>query len=122
MSPLPLSVTVGVAVALCASLLGNALLTRSYLGARDDATVAETSRQQADSAAQQCNAGVTSLQADAAARLATAEAARKVAEDAARTAQGKANRLLAKAPSVPGNACASAQAQVDEWLASRRIK
>jgi hypothetical protein len=109
-------------IALALSLAGNALVTHAYLGARDDAAVATTKAQGSELLAKSCSDGVLSLQAAADTRVKRAEAAVAGAAAVYRTAEGKAQGLLNKAPTVPGNACASAQAQIDDWLSARAVK
>lgn len=108
-----------VSIALAASLAGNGLLARSYLSARDDVITARAGEGQARDAAKQCSDGVLSLQAAAEARAKQAEEARTEAERRQRAAQATAASLLGRKPTVPGDSCASAQAQIDEWLANR---
>lgn len=108
-----------VSIALAASVAGNGLLARSYLSARDDATTARAGEGQARDAAKQCSDGVLSLQAAAETRAKQAEAARAEAERKQRAAQATAAALMGRKPTVPGDWCASAQAQIDDWLANR---
>ena len=110
---------IAVAIALAASMAGNIMLARSYLAERDDATEARASAGQARDAAKQCDDGVRSLQAAAEARARTAETERDAALRRQRAAQATAAELLARGPKNPADLCASAQAQVDEWLAGR---
>ncbi len=109
-------------VALMISGAANLFLGNRWLSARDDVVTAQDATKSANQVATECSDGVTKLQKDADDRAKTAEVGRKVAEAAARTAQSKANKLLSAPPSVPGDACASAQAQVNDWLATRGAK
>lgn len=108
-----------IGIALAVSMAGNVMLARSYLAERDDATQAAAATSQARDAAQQCSDGVLALQASAEKRAAAAEADRDAALHRQRAAQATAAELLARAPKNPADLCASAQAQVDEWLANR---
>ncbi|MFC4927871.1 MULTISPECIES: hypothetical protein [Delftia] len=113
-------------LALLASLLGNVLLTRAYLGQRDAATIARASvgemAQQRDGArdlAAACSDAVDDLRELADKRKREGEAARASAAAQARTHERRADEILAAPPAVPGNACASAQHRVDIWLQGR---
>ena len=114
------------AVALLASLLGNVLLTRAYLGQRDAATAARASvgemaqqRDGARSLAAACSDAVDDLRELADKRKREGEAARASAAAKARTHERRADEILAALPTVPGDACASAQHRVDSWLQGR---
>lgn len=109
-------------VALAASVAGNAALTHAYLGARDDATAATTREGTTNAAAQSCSDGVQALQRAAEDLGRQGEAARAAAALAARSAGKAAQALITKPPAVPGNDCASAAAQADDWLSKRRAK
>lgn len=108
-----------VSVALAASLAGNAALTAAYLGQRDDTTAAQGERDRARDDAKACSDGVLSLQAAAEKRAKDAEKARSEAEAKQRAAQAAAQRLTQRKPTVPGDSCASAKAQIDDWLSNR---
>lgn len=120
--PLTSGVFTALALALVASLGANAWIGHAYLGARDDVAKATTEAQNSAGLAKACSEGVESMRAAADRRATLAEAATKAANAAQRAAEARAQGLLGKAPSVPGNACASAQAQVDDWLATRGPK
>ena len=114
------------AVALLASLLGNVLLTRAYLGQRDTATAARASvgemaqqRDGARSLAAACSDAIDDLRELADKRKREGEAARASAAAKARTYERRADEILAALPAVPGDACASAQHRVDSWLQER---
>ena len=113
-------------LALLASLLGNALLARAYLGQRDAATTARASvgeiTQQRDGArdlAAACSDAVDDLRELADQRKREGEAARTSAAAQARKHEQRADEVLAAPPAVPGDACASAQHRVDSWLRGR---
>lgn len=105
--------------ALALSLAGNGLLGRAYLGQRDATTSASAAAGQARDAARQCSDGVLALQAAAEKRASEAEAARTDAQRRQRAAQATAAELMARAPKSPADVCASAQAQIDDWLSTR---
>lgn len=118
--PLTSGVFTALAVALAVSVAANGVVGWAYLGARDDRAKAEVEAQNSAKLATACSDGVSSLQAAAERRASLAETAAKAAQAAAVRAEGRAQGILATPPSVPGNACASAQAQVDDWLATRK--
>lgn len=108
---------------LFASLAGNALLGRAYLGQRDDATMArvEVSAKSQEiagvrDAAKACSTAVSELRTLAARRALEAEKARRIAADRAAELDRMADIILAAPPAVPGDACASAQVRIDSWL------
>jgi len=112
-------------LALLASLLGNALLARAYLGQRDAATAARASvgemTQQRDGArdlAAACSDAVDDLRDLADRRKREGDAARTTAAQA-RTHEQRADEILAAPPAVPSDDCASAQHRVDNWLQGR---
>lgn len=112
----------GLGIALALSLTANGVVTHAWLGARDEAA---TARQEAStnlSAAKACSDGVMSLQSAAATRTAAAEGARDAALKLAQGAQARGLALVAKPPAVPGNDCASARVQVDDWISGRGAK
>ena len=112
--------------ALAISVAANAALGWAYLGQRDDTTEARTAlrdmegqRDGVRQAASACSDSVDDLRelADKRAREAAPDRAA-----AASTAQGhnqRADAILATPAPVPGDACASAQTRVDEWLKGR---
>lgn len=113
-------------LALLASLLGNVLLTRAYLGQRDTATAARASvgemTQQRDGArdlAAACSDAVDDLRELADRRKKEGEAARTSAAAQARKHEQRADEILAAPPAFPGDTCASAQHRVDNWLQGR---
>lgn len=111
-----------VSIALAASMAGNAALTVAYLGQRDSTTQAKGERDRAQADAKACSDGVLSLQAAAETRAKAAEKARAEAEARQRTAQATAQKLMTRKPTVPDDSCASARAQVDDWLSNRGAK
>jgi len=108
---------VWVSIALVLSLAANAGLWSMYKGElrRSGALTAE--RDSAIAAGQECSEGVKRLREEGDARA--AEAARELARarDAARRAERRALETLGTAPTVPGDACASAAA-----LSSRKLR
>lgn len=111
--------SIGLIIALAVSLLGNVGLGKAYMGARDERTQAISDRDSARTAATACSDSVDDLFALAKKR--TKDAAREVlaAKDRARAAESRARAILAAPQKVPGDTCASAQAEVDEELGSR---
>jgi hypothetical protein len=110
------------ATLLAASVLANAVLGWSYLGARDERTEAIGARDQARAAATACSAGVSRLEDAARTRAGEAFRAMERARGQAVTHQAAAQRILSSAPSVPGDACKSAGDAIDAWLLGRGLK
>lgn len=113
-------------IALAISVAINAALGWAYLGQRDDTTEARTAlrdlggqRDGARQAASACSDSVDDLRklADKLAR--EAAPARAAAASAAQGHNQRADVILSTPAPVPGDACASAQARVDEWLKGR---
>jgi hypothetical protein len=113
---------IGLAGALALSVLGNGVLTRAYLGARDARTEAVGVATTANAAAKNCAEGVEALRSAGEKRAKEAEGERDAAQQRAKLAEGRGRSIIAKAQAVPGNACASAQVQIDDWLSNRRAK
>ena len=112
------------ALALLASLSGNAVLGWAYLGQRDRATSARANtghaiqeRDGARGTAQACSDGVGAVAAAAATQQAQAAPALAEAAAQAQTLNKRADSTLATAPGP--DACASMQAMGDEWLKGR---
>lgn len=107
-------------VLLAVSVAGNAFVGKAYLDVRDRANLAERARDTAASAAGACSRGVVLLreagQRQVAENRAAIDAAHAAGVEAGRRAAGERNRPQA----VPGNACASAQVETDDWLKRRQ--
>lgn len=116
MIPLPLIAAIAILVAT------NAITGWAWLHARDHVATLQVRADAAADVAGQCSRSVTALQEAADKRAAAARAAIAAANKRADANNLQADQILAKAPSVPGNDCASAQAQVDEWLSNRQAK
>jgi cell division septum initiation protein DivIVA len=116
MIPLPLIIALAVLVA------SNMATGWAWLHARDQVATLQERAAAAVDVAGQCSRSVSALQDAADKRAAAARAAIAAANQRAADKGRQADQILAKAPSVPGNDCASAQAQVDEWLANRQVK
>ena len=104
----------------------NAVTTWAYLAQRDAAAVAKTAlhdmrdqRDGAREAASACTDAVDDLRTLADRRAKEAEEARRAAAKRAQGHNQRADAILAAPPAVPGDACASAQVRVDEWLKGR---
>ncbi len=115
-------------ILLAASLAANGLLGWAYLSQRDATTEArsdlQTMKEQRDgirSAASACSIGVEQLAQAGEQRAAAAASARQAAAGRAAEHNRKADAILAAPAAVPGDACASAQARVDEWLKGRAL-
>lgn len=110
-------------VLLALSIAANGLLAWSWLDERDAATAARgetlAMQQQRDgirSAASACSVGVAQLAKAGAQRAAAAEPARRAAMH-----NRNADVILSAPSVVPGDACASAQTRVDNWLKGRAV-
>lgn len=104
---------------LAASVVVNFILATAWLGARDDAAESARTASQQAAVAKQCSDGVASIERVAKERADQAELARDAAIKLAGQAQRRALDLVASKPTVPGDDCASARVQVDEWLSNR---
>ena len=80
---------------------------------------ARTERAAALDAAETCSASVAALKDAADKREKDATPARQQAARTARTNQQRAAAILAAPPKVPGDDAASAQAQIDAWIAGK---
>jgi len=107
------------AVLLAIALAGDVLLGRAYLRQRDAATVAEVKEDHAEAVALDCSKGTESLETAAARQEAVAATKRAGAAERALKLEREARQIEARPPAVPGNACASAQAELDNWWAGR---
>jgi predicted aldo/keto reductase-like oxidoreductase len=114
-----LTPTIVLGYLLAVSVAGNGLLTLSYLTQRDNARSAMDQAERNLTVARQCSDGVAALQTAADERAKAAETQRAAALKLAQDAQRRAQQLLARKPTVPGDACASAREQVDDWLSTR---
>lgn len=108
------------------SLAANAVLGWAYLGQRDDTTEARTAlrdmqgqRDGASGAASACSDSLDDLRELADQRAREAAPARAAAASAAQGHNRRADQILSTPAPVPGDACASAQARVDDWLKGR---
>ena len=113
-------------ILILASLAANAVLGWAYLGQRDETVTAradlrgmEGQRDGARQVASACSDSVEDLRELADRRAREAVAARAAAAGAARDHNQRADQILATPAPVPGDACASAQARVDDWLKGR---
>ncbi|MBL7091578.1 MAG: hypothetical protein ISS20_22600 [Acidovorax sp.] len=113
-------------VVLGISLAANGLLGWAYLGQRDDTAVAKTALRDMEGqrdgirqVASECSASVDDLRKLADRRYIVAAPARAAATSAAQGHNQRADTILSTPAPVPGDACASAQARVDDWLKTR---
>lgn len=104
------------AKALQADLDEQVQATESMKAERDKA---RTERAAALDAAEQCSASVKAMEDAAKARDKAAAPARQQAARTAHTNQQRAAAILAAPPKVPGDDAASAQAQIDAWIAEK---
>ena len=80
---------------------------------------ARTERAAALDAAETCSASVAAMKDAADKREKDATPARQQAVRTARTNQQRAAAIMAAPPKVPGDDAASAQAQIDAWIAEK---
>ena len=106
-------------IALALSATANAFLGWQWLEARDAAAIAGQQRAQAQTAAGTCSKGVEDMRARAVAADKLAAAGRAAAAARAADAGARADVLLSSPQAVPGDACASARADIDAWLGGR---
>lgn len=114
------------ALALLLSLLANIWQSKTYLAMRDALTSASAKvtrlgeeLEQARAMASACSDATEDLRELADKRELEAVGAREQAKEVAAGHEKKADAILAKPDPVPGDACASAQLLVDDWLAAR---
>lgn len=86
---------------------------------KDERDKARTERAAALDAAETCSASVAALKDAADKREKDATPARQQAARTAHTNQQRAAAILAAPPRVPGDDAASAQAQIDAWIAEK---
>lgn len=86
---------------------------------KDERDKARAERAAALDAAEQCSASVKAMEDAAKARDKAAAPARQQAARTAHTNQQRAAAILAAPPKVPGDDAASAQAQIDAWIAGK---
>lgn len=113
---------IALSAGLGASVIMNFVAVNAWLSARDDAADARRTASQQSATAAQCSAGVADIELKAKQRAEQAEAVRDAAIRMAGQAQKKALELVSKQPTVPGDDCASARVQVDEWLSNRSAR
>lgn len=86
---------------------------------KDERDKARKERTAALDAAKTCSESVTALKTEADKREEAATPARQQAARTAHTNQQRAAAILAAPPKVPGDDAASAQAQIDAWIAGK---
>ena len=89
---------------------------------KDERDKARKERTAALDAAKTCSESVTALKTDADKREKDAAPARQQAARTAHTNQQRAAAIMAAPPKVPGDDAASAQAQIDAWIAGKGAK
>lgn len=108
-----------VIIALAISLAGNAGLSYLWLGARDEATTAQTNLKSAKDAAETCSKSVDDLQVKAADRAKAAAKDRAAAAASAQNRDAKADEILST-PATSTDDCKAAQDRVTAWLKGRK--
>lgn len=116
----PPRLLIAMGVALVASLIVNAWQVSVYLGQRDRVATVIEQRDTAQAAAMQCSQATDKLRDEAEAQAKAAQAAIDKARKEARSANARADAERNRRQAVPGDACASAQAETREWLERRR--
>ena len=86
---------------------------------KDERDKARTERAAALDASETCSASVTAMKDAADKREQDATPARQQAARTAHTNQQRAAAILVAPPKVPGDDAASAQAQIDAWIAGK---
>ncbi len=86
---------------------------------KDERDKARTERAAALDAAETCSASVAAMKDAADKREKDATPARQQAARTAHTNQQRAAAIMAAPPKVPGDDVASAQAQIDAWIAGK---
>ena len=86
---------------------------------KDERDKARTERAAALDAAETCSASVAAMKDAADKREKDATPARQQAARTAHTNQQRAAAIMAAPPKVPGDDAASAQAQIDAWIAGK---
>ena len=114
------TITAALDVLLVASGAANAFLFTSMNEARDRAARADSGRSTAVAAAQTCSFYVGKLTKDAKDRKDAAQVEIDAAAAGAADANRRADAEVSRTPAVPGDACASAEAENREWLQRRR--
>lgn len=122
MTPAAVRTIVALVIALALSLAAVGVLGVGYMGKRDDVARLEERLQAAEAAAKKCSDATEQLRKDAKTQAAAAQAAIDAAKRQARTANARADAERNRAPAVPGDACASAQAETREWLNARKAR
>lgn len=104
---------------LALSLAGNGVLGWAWIGAREKAAASVVQRDDARAVASACSDATDDLRDLADKRAAEAKKAQAAARAVALDHQSRAQAILLAPAAVPGDACASAQARVDDWLRGR---
>ena len=110
----------GLLIALALSVAGNGVMTKLYLGARDDVTQAKDNADVVNAAAATCSASIVSLESAAKAQQAQSEVAIAAAQAQAKTRAQRADKILSTPASTPGNDCKSASDRATQWLKGRK--
>lgn len=114
----PIMTVLGVLLAV--SVAGNALVGNAYLEQRDRANLAERARDTAASAAGACSRGVVQMREAGQRQKQDADAQIAAARAAGKEAGQRAAWERFRQQAVPGDACASAQVETDDWLKRRQ--
>lgn len=107
------------AILLAIAVAGDIGLGLAYLGQRDKATISKVRDGTAVTTALQCSDGTAKLGQIAAQRDKDAGQARQADQDKAAEHNKAADKIMSTPAAVPGNACASAQAELDGWWSGK---
>lgn len=114
-----MNITTILSIALAISMLGNAALTKVYLGARDEIAAGEVLLQTATDAAKLCSKATQNMKDLADQREKEAKTARAAAAAAARGRDQRADDILNTPASDPDD-CKAAAHRATTWLKGRK--
>ena len=113
-------IVAGLAIALLASLIGNAWLFSTVTAQSEEIGQAQEQAENAKGAAMACTEAVGELERRAAKQAKAAREALRAADDSAKQSGQRADAERSRPQAVPGDACASAEVETRDWLAGRR--
>lgn len=111
---------IGVVIALAASVIGNLLLLNRWMDARAETAAARDALGTAMAAATTCDRAVQDLQQAAKRQAEQARAALEAAQRQREKKDSAAELERQRPQAVPGNACASVEAETRDWIKRRR--
>lgn len=111
---------IGVVIALAASVVVNLLLFNRWMDARAEASAAREALNTAMAAATTCDRAVQTLQEAAKRQAEQSRAALEEAKKLRETKDTAAELERQRPQAVPGDACASVEAETRDWMKRRR--